>query len=152
MQPKSVYRDFGCYFSSGIKTFWPESTYTYKQEERVSRLVGLNAKNMRVMVMKISDFQTKDVINIVDGKKLGQVTDLELDLRQGRIDAIIVPTPGKLFGLLGSSADVIIPWKNIVKIGLDVVLVKLDEGRLYRSAEEQESSSSTTYEYNKSYR
>lgn len=104
------------------------------------------------MVMKISDFQTKDVINIVDGKKLGQVTDLELDLRQGRIDAIIVPTPGKLFGLLGSSADVIIPWKNIVKIGLDVVLVKLDEGRLYRPIEEQDSSSSSAYEYNKSYR
>jgi len=100
--------------------------------------------------MKISDFQTKDVINIVDGKKLGQVTDLELDLRQGRIDAIIVPTPGKFFGLFGGSTDVIIPWKNIVKIGMDVVLVKLDEGRLYRPAvEEAESSSNTSYEYSK---
>lgn len=33
--------------------------------------------------MKISDFQTKDVINIVDGKRLGQISDLELDLRRG---------------------------------------------------------------------
>jgi len=87
--------------------------------------------------MKISDFQTKDVINIVDGKKLGQVTDLELDLRQGRIDAIIVPTPGKFFGLFGGSAEIIIPWKNIVKIGMDVVLVKLDEAKLFRPVEEQ---------------
>ncbi|MCR8641907.1 YlmC/YmxH family sporulation protein [Paenibacillus sp. N1-5-1-14] len=98
--------------------------------------------------MKISDFQTKDVINIVDGKKLGVVSDLELDLKQGRIDAIIVPTQGKFFGMFGSSTDVIIPWKNIVKIGADVVLVKLDESRSFRAVEEGD----TAYEYNKQYR
>jgi YlmC/YmxH family sporulation protein len=101
-----------------------------------------------VKALKISDFQTKDVINIIDGKKLGQVSDLELDLRLGRIDAIIVPAQGKFFGLFGGSNDVIIPWKNIVKIGMDVVLVKLDEGRLYRSNEESESTSSpSSYDY-----
>lgn len=99
--------------------------------------------------MKISDFQTKDVINIVDGKKLGQISDLELDLRQGRIENIVVPSQGKFFGLFGATGDVIIPWKNIVKIGMDVVLVKLDEARTYRSNEEPEA---TTYEYRGSYR
>ena len=79
--------------------------------------------------MKISDFQTKDVINIVDGKKLGQVSDLELDLRQGRIDAIVVPTSTRLFGMFGGGTDVIIPWRNIVKIGADVVLVRLDDAK-----------------------
>ena len=86
--------------------------------------------------MKISDFQTKDVINIVDGKKLGQVSDLELDLRQGRIDAIVVPTATRFFGMFGSGNDVVIPWRNIVKIGADVVLVRLDEAaRAYRLEE-----------------
>jgi YlmC/YmxH family sporulation protein len=88
--------------------------------------------------VKISDFQSKDVINIVDGKKLGQVSDLELDLRQGRIDSIVVPTQSKFFGFFGSGTDVVIPWKNIVKIGLDVVLVKLDDSRMYRTSEEAE--------------
>ncbi len=77
--------------------------------------------------MKISDFQTKDVINIVDGKRLGQISDLELDLRQGRIDAIVVPSYSKFLGLFGGGADLIIPWRNIVKIGSDVVLVKMEE-------------------------
>lgn len=77
--------------------------------------------------MKISDFQTKDVINIVDGKKLGQIGDLELDLRQGRIEAIVIPAPGRFFGLMGNGNDVVIPWRNIVKIGEDVVLVRLDD-------------------------
>lgn len=83
--------------------------------------------------MKISDFQTKDVINIVDGKKLGQVSDLELDLRQGRIESIVVPSQGRFLGLFGGGSEVIIPWRNIVKIGMDVVLVKLDDSRMYRS-------------------
>jgi YlmC/YmxH family sporulation protein len=88
--------------------------------------------------VKISDFQSKDVINIVDGKKLGQVSDLELDLRQGRIDAIVVPHQGKFFGFFGGGTDIVIPWRNIVKIGLDVVLVKLDDTRVYRAAEDAE--------------
>ncbi len=87
--------------------------------------------------MKISDFQTKDVINIVDGKKLGQVSDLELDLRQGRIESIVIPSAGKFFGLFGSGEDVVIPWKSIVKIGMDVVLVKMDGVKMYREYNEK---------------
>ncbi len=98
--------------------------------------------------MKISDFQTKDVINIVDGKKLGQISDLELDLRQGRIESIVVPNNSRFFGWFGSGTDVIIPWKNIVKIGMDVVLVKLDDSRNYRPPEDGEQA----YEYNRQYR
>ncbi|WP_276355913.1 YlmC/YmxH family sporulation protein [Cohnella caldifontis] len=82
--------------------------------------------------MKISDFQTKDVINIVDGKKLGQISDLELDLRQGRIEAIVVPAVTRFFGMFGGGNDVVIPWRNIVKIGADVVLVRLDDAKPYR--------------------
>ncbi|MBN2983389.1 MULTISPECIES: YlmC/YmxH family sporulation protein [Cohnella] len=89
--------------------------------------------------MKISDFQAKDVINIVDGKKLGQISDLELDLRQGRIDSIVVPTSTRFFGMFGNGSDVVIPWRNIVKIGADVVLVRLDDAKAYR-AEEAEGS------------
>ena len=90
--------------------------------------------------MKISDFQSKDVVNIVDGKKLGQISDLELDLRQGRIESIVVPSPGRFFGFFGSGADVVIPWRNIIKIGMDVVLVKVEDSRVYRNAEEADSS------------
>lgn len=100
--------------------------------------------------MKISDFQTKDVINIVDGKKLGQISDLELDLRQGRIESIVVPGQSKFFGMFGGGQDMVIPWRSIVKIGMDVVLVKLEDPRVYRSNGEQEyeqngSANESTY-------
>lgn len=49
-------------------------------------------------MVKISDFQTKEVVNILDGKRLGQISDLEIDLRHGRVEAIVVPGPGKFLG------------------------------------------------------
>jgi YlmC/YmxH family sporulation protein len=78
-------------------------------------------------MLKISEFQTKDVVNISNGKKLGTVYDLEIDLKHGRVDAIVCPGPGKFFGMFASGQDLVIPWKNIVKIGADVILVRLDE-------------------------
>jgi YlmC/YmxH family sporulation protein len=98
--------------------------------------------------VKISDFQTKDVINIIDGKKIGQVSDLEMDLRHGRIESIVVPNQSRFFGLFGGNTDVIIPWKNIVKIGMDVVLVKLEDSRGYRPVEENDLE----YDDNRPYR
>ncbi len=88
--------------------------------------------------MKISNFQTKDVINIIDGKRLGQISDLELDLRRGVIDAIIIPGYTRFMGLFGGGTDLIIPWRNIVKIGADVVLVKMEEIRMPQNQEERE--------------
>lgn len=78
-------------------------------------------------MVKISDFQTKEVVNILDGKRLGQISDLEIDLRHGRVDAIIIPGPGKFLGFFSAGNDYVIPWRNIVKIGKDVVLVRLEE-------------------------
>jgi len=89
--------------------------------------------------MKISDFQSKDVINIVDGKKLGYINDIELDLRQGRIDSIVIPQVTRFLGIFGQNGgEIIIPWRNIVKIGTDVVLVRIDETKTLKSGLEEE--------------
>jgi YlmC/YmxH family sporulation protein len=44
----------------------------------------------------------------------------------GGIASIIVPGTSKFFGLFGVGEELVIPWRNIVKIGVDVVLVKMD--------------------------
>jgi YlmC/YmxH family sporulation protein len=74
-----------------------------------------------------SDFRQKEVINMSDGKRLGFVSDVEIDLEEGRIDAIVLPGVGKLFGLLGKENEFVIPWDKIRKIGEDIILVDLDE-------------------------
>ena len=78
-------------------------------------------------MFKISDLRSKDIINTMDGKKLGAIKDIELDLAEGRIQSIILPGPGKFFRLFGRSDDVVVSWEQIKKIGRDVVLVELDD-------------------------
>jgi YlmC/YmxH family sporulation protein len=75
-------------------------------------------------MIKISEFQLKDVININDGKRLGNVGDLDINLSTGKIDAIIILKSGKFLGMFGREDEVIIPWRNIIKIGSDVILVR----------------------------
>lgn len=76
--------------------------------------------------MKISELQAKDVVNIADGRKLGQIYDLELDMQKGVIQAIVVPGESKWFGLVSGGHEWVIPWRQIVKIGSDVILVRLE--------------------------
>ena len=78
-------------------------------------------------MVRISEFQIKDVVNVADGKKLGNISDIEINLDTGKIDAIVISGTGKLLGFFGKDEDVIIPWKNIIKIGEDVILVRYKE-------------------------
>jgi YlmC/YmxH family sporulation protein len=76
-------------------------------------------------LMKASDLQAKDVVNILDGARLGMVGDLEIDLDHGMVKAIVVPGTARLFGLWRGGQEYVIPWDQIVKIGTDVILVEL---------------------------
>lgn len=75
--------------------------------------------------MRISDLQSKDVVNVGDGKRLGAIGDLEIDSDSGLIHAVIIPGQGKFFGMIGGGQEFIVPWNQIVKIGSDVILVDL---------------------------
>lgn len=76
------------------------------------------------VMIKISEFQVKDVVNVSNGQKLGHIADLEINLTTGKIEAIVIPGAGKMMGLFARESDVVIPWRNIVKIGSDVILVR----------------------------
>ena len=79
---------------------------------------------MRSVSISTNDLKMKEVINVVDGKRMGAITDIELDVETGRLTAIVVPGPGRFLGLFGRSDDIIIPWDKISKIGVDCILVE----------------------------
>ncbi|MDQ2085907.1 YlmC/YmxH family sporulation protein [Herbivorax sp. ANBcel31] len=76
---------------------------------------------------RTSDFRQKEVININDGKRLGFVCDVEIDLESGRLESIVIPGENKLFGILGRDSEYVIPWEKIKKIGEDIILVEMDD-------------------------
>ena len=77
--------------------------------------------------MRFCELQEKEVINICDGKCLGCVRDLDIDECDGIIKALIVPGPGKYFGLFCRDVEFFIPLCKILKIGPDIILVEIDE-------------------------
>ena len=79
--------------------------------------------------MSLSELRTKDVINTLDGKRLGKVMDIEFDARDGRVEALVVPGEWKVSNVLrGERCGIVIPWQQICKIGENVILVQLDPG------------------------
>lgn len=72
----------------------------------------------------------KEVINVLDGTRLGFVSDVEINLADGRIEGIIIPGQTRVFGLLGKDNEYIIPWDNIIKVGEDIILVEMDQRTL----------------------
>lgn len=89
-------------------------------------------------IVRSDDFCEKDVINICDGRLLGNVSDIEFDICEGRIISVVIPEKGGLF-LHGE--DIVVPWCKIQKIGEDVILVDAEECCRPRPCDEKKKRS-----------
>ena len=87
---------------------------------------------------RFSSLRCREVINICDGCRLGCVSDVVIDLKCGRVAALVVPVPCRLFGLLGRRDDYVIPWEQVRRVGADIILLEseLDKTRCPRRKKE----------------
>ncbi|MDO5393077.1 MAG: YlmC/YmxH family sporulation protein [Mycoplasmatota bacterium] len=72
--------------------------------------------------MRLSELQSKKIINITDGKNVGSIIDVNI-LEDGSVESLILESSRRLFSL-NKELDSQILWKDITKIGEDVILVK----------------------------
>ena len=72
--------------------------------------------------MRLSELQSKKIINITDGKNVGSIIDIKI-LENGTIESLIIGSSRSFFSL-NKETDAEIPWNNITKIGEDVILIK----------------------------
>ena len=71
--------------------------------------------------------KNKEVINIGDGRSLGFVYDIEVDLDKGVIDGIVIPGSRGFMGLFSTGeGDTVIKWERVRTVGDDVILVDMD--------------------------
>ena len=74
--------------------------------------------------MNLSELQSKDVINISDGKCIGNIIDVSIDY-SGKPVTLIVERYKFLLSLFKNNIKEI-RWEQIDKIGKDVILVNLN--------------------------
>lgn len=75
--------------------------------------------------MNLSDLQLKEIIDVSSGKRLGSIIDVIVD-NKGFIVKIMLDNrkaKGRIFS--GNKEEVSIEWKNIIKLGDDIILVDI---------------------------
>lgn len=77
--------------------------------------------------MRICDLKKKEVINLCNCKKLGHVSDLEVNLCTGCVEAILVPRSTSFCGILGNDTCYLIPYDCIKKMGDNLIFVEICE-------------------------
>lgn len=82
--------------------------------------------------MRLCELREKEVINICNCRRLGCVVDVEINICDGCIEAIIVPGPGHICGFLGNDKEFVIPFECIKKIGPDIILVEICEEKFLK--------------------
>lgn len=77
------------------------------------------------MELSFCDLRAKEVVNLCDGKKLGNIIDLIFDTTCARITGLVVPCEKSFLNIFKNNNDIFIPYKCIRKIGTDIILVEL---------------------------
>ena len=85
-------------------------------------------KVMISLIYSLSELREKEVINIINGEKLGFIDDVEFETVKGEIIAFVIYGRKRLYGLLGKDNDLIITCSQIKLIGSDTILVSFNKG------------------------
>lgn len=78
--------------------------------------------------MRFVTLQSKDVVNVVDGCKIGFISDVEIDWCTKQVCAIIVERYSffRLLCFFKEVPCITIPVECIISVGGDVILVNID--------------------------
>lgn len=74
--------------------------------------------------MHLSSLQDKDIVNLIDGKKIGRIIDVIITENGNILSFIIQRTK---FNIIPSSNEIEVRFNQIRKIGRDVILVDLKD-------------------------
>ncbi len=69
--------------------------------------------------MRLSELQQKEIVNVVNGKRVGMIIDVIVDEKGNINNLVLEDRRGRKF----SREEYNILWSQIVKIGDDIILV-----------------------------
>lgn len=79
-------------------------------------------------MLSTDKLKNKEVINICDGRSMGFVSDIEVDIEKGRLEGIVIPGERGFLGFFGKNEnDILVSWDKVRTVGDDVILVDIQE-------------------------
>lgn len=80
---------------------------------------------MEIELHSLNAMRNMEVIDIVTGSKIGFIKDFKIDCDENKIISLILP--GEIKSWFAKEDEKEILWKDIVKIGTDVILVNAND-------------------------
>ncbi len=93
------------------------------------------------MEISYTELRSKDVVNLLNGTKMGKIIDIIVDGNGKKVLGIVVPGIRKIFK---NNEDIFIPWENISKIGTDIILVDIELATATNVVRKQNCNSNVT--------
>lgn len=74
-------------------------------------------------MVSTAELAKKELINVIDGKRMGTISDIEINVDEGCVEALVLPSQAKIFTFFKKDEERVIKWSDVKKIGYDVILV-----------------------------
>ena len=71
------------------------------------------------------ELRCKEVINVLDGRRLGHIVDIVFDLDCARVLGFMLPAEKTGWNIFKNSNQLFLPYGSIIKIGEETILVEL---------------------------
>lgn len=76
-------------------------------------------------MIRVSDIMDKEVINVKNGKRMGFITDIDMDINEGKIISFTLFGDGGRSLFSRGMEEEVIFWNDIIKIGCDTIIVNI---------------------------
>lgn len=80
-----------------------------------------NLEEDESLLHSLNALRNMEVIDIKTGSKIGYIKDFVLDIKESKVVSILLPGFSK--GWFSKEDDIEIPWENVVKAGIEVIIV-----------------------------
>lgn len=81
--------------------------------------------------MELNELKGKPIINVKQGEKIGYILDFDIDIEVGKVKSLLVTPNRPLFIFntkkIAPTTILEIEWKAIELIGMDAILVKIED-------------------------
>ena len=71
------------------------------------------------------ELRCKEVVNVVDGRRLGHVIDIVFSLSSFCVQGIVVPGDKSFWNVFKKGSELFIPFNQVLKIGEDMIMVEV---------------------------